>query len=256
VTTPAGRRLTQTHRRAQLRNAAEASRLATELWRLLDLADLDATTPGWLEAQLALLHRHGDRSRQLAVEYLREYLAAELGSVGDIAADILGDDAAAVVSLQTQGPIAIKEGIRRGLSPSAAARVALTRYRGALQGLVQQAGREVITQTAGAHQIAWRRVASSDACAFCAMLASRGPSYGSAEAATRVGGGLRAPRGVQEAGDSFHDHCRCWPAPEPDPAAWEPDATERRFIDAYDQAFESGDWRATLRNMRRALEAA
>lgn len=254
MTSPEGRRLTEAHRRSQLRNAAEAARLATELWRLLDLADLDATAPGWLEAQLAVLHRHGDRSRQLAIEYLRAYLAAELGTVGDIALGAGVADAAAVVSMQTQGPIAIKEAIKRGLSPSAASRVALRRYRGALERLVQQSGREVITETAGSHRMAWRRVASSGACAFCALLASRGPAYGSAAAATRVGGGQRAPRGVQEAGDAFHDHCRCWP--EAVAGEWEPDATERRFIDAYDDAFESGDWRATLRNMRRSLDAA
>lgn len=81
----------------------------------------------------------------------------------------------------------------------------------------------------------YQRLAMPGACAFCAMLASRGGVYRSAESATGVVGrgmpmthtiigvtehgheirkrggqakGIK-PRGTREIGDSYHDHCKC-----------------------------------------------
>lgn len=58
---------------------------------------------------------------------------------------------------------------------------------------------------------AFVRVARPGACPFCLMLASRGAVYASEESATTVGTGR--VRGTRQAGQSFHDNCRCFPSP-------------------------------------------
>lgn len=104
----------------------------------------------------------------------------------------------------------------------------------------------------------YARMARSDACAFCRMLASRGAVYGSKSAALYVGAatvrkhysdgherGHRLKkgrvRGVQKAGSKYHDHCRCVAAPVPNHVdANYPDYMEK-FEDEYYQAIRALD---------------
>lgn len=48
--------------------------------------------------------------------------------------------------------------------------------------------------------VGWQRYTDNDPCYFCAMLAGRGPVYGSESKATEIGG---------VKGNPFHDHCGC-----------------------------------------------
>ncbi|MFR9767063.1 hypothetical protein [Nocardia sp. SC052] len=79
---------------------------------------------------------------------------------------------------------------------------------------VAQAGREAVVNTAlGAdEEIGWARVLSgAENCAFCAMLASRGPVYRSDKSALTVVGRGRnnRTRGTRALGESYHDNCDC-----------------------------------------------
>ncbi|MEV0031426.1 hypothetical protein [Nocardia sp. NPDC050793] len=81
---------------------------------------------------------------------------------------------------------------------------------------VQQAARDTVVDTAEAagEEIGWARVLSgAESCAFCAMLASRGPVYKSDKSALTVVGrktaGGSRPRGTRELGESYHDNCDC-----------------------------------------------
>ncbi|MBW0275005.1 hypothetical protein ATM97_27780 [Nocardia sp. MH4] len=78
---------------------------------------------------------------------------------------------------------------------------------------IRAADRETIVATANAatEEIGWARVLSGDEnCAFCAMLASRGPVYRSDKAALSVVGDRRGrTRGSRELGESYHDNCDC-----------------------------------------------
>ncbi|MGV9818414.1 VG15 protein [Nocardia xishanensis] len=77
---------------------------------------------------------------------------------------------------------------------------------------VQQAARDTIADTAEAagEEIGWARVLSgAESCAFCAMLASRGPVYRSDKSATSVVGRRGRPRGSRNLGEAYHDHCDC-----------------------------------------------
>lgn len=62
----------------------------------------------------------------------------------------------------------------------------------------------------------WYRAARPGACEFCRLLATRaltdlGTPYTTAEAAVTVGKGKSAPRGPQQHGATFHNHCMCIP---------------------------------------------
>lgn len=68
---------------------------------------------------------------------------------------------------------------------------------------VQQAARDAVADTAEAagDEIRWARVLAGDEnCAFCAMLASRGPVYRSEQTALGRGGARL---------DAYHDNCDC-----------------------------------------------
>ena len=117
-------------------------------------------------------------------------------------------------SLEITGPINIKSKIKRGQTPEQAARNALVEAAGT-------AGRHVLEGDRQAKIVAmrndrlitgWIRVTDGNPCAFCAMLASRGPVY--AKESFTNARSTRNPRdpGVPFLGDgSFkvHSNCAC-----------------------------------------------
>lgn len=107
--------------------------------------------------------------------------------------------------------------------PEGAGSTVQTRLAGAVQRHVASAARDTITQNADLEGARWYRYAQPDACAFCRLLATRGPDYLSEESAVRVVGrrnkSRRATsgrlagvkRGTQALGEKYHDDCRCEP---------------------------------------------
>lgn len=81
----------------------------------------------------------------------------------------------------------------------------------ALQGAVlrlgQRQSRLTVVKSAAAAGNGFARVCSPNACDFCAVLASRGAVYLSAESAEFVG--TTRVRGPQKPGEQFHDFCKC-----------------------------------------------
>ena len=74
---------------------------------------------------------------------------------------------------------------------------------------------------------AWRRVADTNPCAFCAMLVTRGPVYHTRATA------LGARR--------YHNHCGCTAEEyRGDPADWEPTPREQQYVDLYDDSYKPG----------------
>lgn len=108
----------------------------------------------------------------------------------------------------------------------------LTRLAGAVQRMIYDASRGLIEGNAlrDPARTGYQRVARTDCCAFCGMLASRGAVYRDEGAAGRVvgrgkdvsssfnadgsrkrgglAGGVKA-RGGAQLGNSYHDHCHC-----------------------------------------------
>src|SRR5690606_4035773 len=176
---------TEAHRLAQARIGTATARGLLRTWRLLDPFNLDGTVGSWLDAATSVVTAGHTRSVAEAISYLRSFRVAELVGLGDLAgAGAAFDPVAAALNLDARRtsllvtrPVAIKAGTRRGLSGDrlvAEARAASARagMRHALNG-----GRDTIIESVKADSKAqgWARATSGRPCAFCAMLASRGP---------------------------------------------------------------------------------
>lgn len=162
---------------------------------------------------------------------------------------------------------------------------ALVRLAGTAQRAIFAVHRETIVGNVRMEQGArWARHASANACAFCRMLATRRAVYTTEAAATRVGadrwearrnskgqkvggeiGRKGRVRGGQDAGDRYHDHCRCMAVAVRPGHSYEPppyvEQWEQQYIDAVRATPGKGDRgaidaKAVLAHMEAAAKAA
>lgn len=175
------RRLTEAHRLAQARLGATTVSQMLTVWPLLNPADLDGTFDRWLRAVLPVVTRQHAASTQLAANYMRAFRAAELPSAAPVAAVLATPPAADAVatSMLVTGPASIRSNLAKGVAfdvavDRASATTARAAFRHALSG-----GRDTLGRTIAADKraIGWARATSGKSCAFCAMLAGRGPVY-------------------------------------------------------------------------------
>lgn len=232
-------RLTEGHRLAQARIAARTVQLVRASWALLDPGDLDGSVGRWLDVTVPLVVRQRRQSVRLAGRYLQAFRAIEAGLTDRWVPvlDVPDELDAIITSLTVTGPVAIKQQVAKLVpaetaSSAAQAKAAAAAMRHALNG-----GRESIIRSvrADTKALGWARVVSGRPCAFCAMLASRGPVY-------------RA----ETVGFQAHDNCSCSAEPvyRAD-APWPPGS--RRYAELWEQAkAEEGD---TAANFRRLVEA-
>lgn len=75
--TDEGRRLTDQHRKAQVRLGGIAAGLSAANGKRLDIEDLDGSGPRWMAAQVAIIDAMRAQSARLAVEYVRAFREAE-----------------------------------------------------------------------------------------------------------------------------------------------------------------------------------
>ncbi len=188
------------HRRAQGTIGAELLGLMALMWGIVDADDLDATSLIWLLAAQPLVSRYRRRSAELAAHYytadrrlagITEPFQPNL--VADLPVEML------TRSLQITGPDKVRDVLQRvnvtdramQLGRDMSARAAV---RHALNG-----GRDTIQRAVVDDPVAigWARITDGDCCAFCAMLASRGPTY------------LEDNVLIAEDGDKYHDGCGC-----------------------------------------------
>jgi hypothetical protein len=185
--TAAGDRLTEAHRRTQLQIRATVLRQLTQVWPMLDPVRLDQTSPAFLAAATRLILGGRQLSSRASMLYLQQFRAAEgvRGAAPIVVPPPTRDTADAIrTSLTVTGPVSIKQATTRGSFGSAALSTAFTKVSAAAVRHVLDGGRDVTLasvrvdpQTRG-----WTRVASANACAFCAMLAGRGGVYTEASA--------------------------------------------------------------------------
>jgi len=217
ASTVEGNRLTRTHQAAQLAVAARAAQEARALWGRLDIDDLDGSTPYWLASSTISVNRRVAESQRLAAGYLQEYRLAEIGAAGAIVLKAPTETAGA---LRLAGPVRVKRLIAKGMPATEAFDAAFTKFSGIVRRQTLMGGRLTIAATAGRDRraIGWRRVTDGNPCAFCAMLASRGPVYKDAASA---------------AGLQYHGHCGCTAEPAYTLARSE---DEEQFEDVYAEA--------------------
>lgn len=160
-------------------------------------------------------------------QILDEKAAADLASLDEQDLADIGDD------LLDEPP----EPAEHRLSP-AADQLAKTRTKvdGIATRLVTDVGRGAVLDSVAEDRQAtgWVRIAAANACAFCRMLAQRGPVYAEDTAQFQA-----------------HDHCKCVAAPIFEGEAWEPDERVRQWRSQYERASRmKGD---TLANLRRIV---
>lgn len=172
-------RLSEAHRLAQVRLGAQTVRQIRTAWRLLDPTDLDGTTGRWLRVALPIVQANHGISARLAADYIVAFKTLEVGSGTTPILSRAADSRAVAASLVVTGPASMKAGMTRGeplarVIDIAEARSARAAMRHSLDG-----GRGTLFATveADADALGWARTTSGNPCAFCAMLASRGPVY-------------------------------------------------------------------------------
>lgn len=196
--TAAGTALTAQHRRAQAAIASVTLRRLTALWDLLDPNDLDRTSAAWVAASTDAVRGGYALSARAATTYYAAFRAVEVGTTL-LASTVLPpatrlNTDAVRTSFIVTGPVSIKSGTGQGRPLERTVADSLVRVLGAGQRHVVTGGRDTLTAAPTVDPMArgWARVASGDGCAFCLMLASRGPVY------------------TEETADfEAHDHCSC-----------------------------------------------
>lgn len=205
-----GAALTEEHRRAQIALRAQFLTEFAGLWPLLDLDHLDEAAAAWINVVTDMILSWRTRSAARALAYYDNFRRAETGkALPDRALYenlALGNPEQIRTSLIVTGPVGVKSRIGKGFTPVQAKRMAFTAVAGAASRHVLNGSRKMILETATKDEmsVGYSRITDSDPCAWCAMLASRGPVYVSRRVAARTTG--RSERG---AGEKYHDDCGC-----------------------------------------------
>lgn len=220
--TPAGKALTEQHYQAQLRIRALALRDFTRLWPLWtgDAASFQRL----VQAAVVLVRANYQLSSGLSAAYFQAFRTAEEpgGHADARLADPMGPEAEdrLVSSLYATGKFSVERALAAGKSAEVARQTALTTTSGTGTRNVLNGGRGTLLRSIGADPKAegWARVTSGSPCAFCALLASRGPVYLTEDTAEF----------------QAHDHCSCTAEGSYWDSEWPGRA--REFHDLYNEA--------------------
>lgn len=235
-----GAQLTRVHQIQQINNGAAGAALIVELGNLLKAGDLDEQ--GFITAVVGadlLTHQAAVR---LARQYLTNFRA--LVAPEENHAELVNPefDAGASAGRAVNALRELEEA--RSADPeqrnwdSEFARI-VGQLAVHSDKAAKNAGRDTVVESAEANGKRWRRVTDGNPCAFCAMLAGRGPVYRSEDSAGIVVGRGKSPkaRGSRGLGSRFHDYCGC--SVEESLVEWEPTAREQEFADLYNRAVEA-----------------
>lgn len=219
--TQVGDELTRAHRDEQLLLAGRAAGEAQAFWSELNLAD----PMPWAYASALMLEDQKRQSSRLSRAYLQEFGFVESGSPVTVESPRMDLDrligvtvVAGVRGLENRPGTLTPDDVRDRFAEIVAAET-------------QRTYREMIANNSRGQRKAWRRVAQANACAFCAMLASRGPVYTETTALINKHDGLR-----------YHRGCKC--TAEPWYGRWEdwqPTPAEQPYVDAYFEAALQAD---------------
>lgn len=229
--TAGGRRLTDVHRRRQIRLATRADSRLRRAMALLDPSDIDGTRMAWQRQMVTELTGWYNLSQREAEAYLARYRLAEIGTAdGAIVRSSLAlSDTAA--TLDATGPVVFKQAVKQGAVDEVAFKKATEQVLAEAHKIIMAGGRDLLSQSAAADSraIGWRRVTDGDPCTFCAMLCGRGPAYTSeAKALSKAG-----------TSDPYHKGCGC--TIEVVYGDWIPTEAEQVYVDAYQQAAEAAE---------------
>ena len=243
ATSTTGARLTADHRRLTLLLSAGTTRDVELAWRLFDPADVAASWEVLTPVLRAVVAAGRSTASGLGVGYYGRFRTAEGAAQPFLVPPAQPLPAEQVAtSLEVTGRAGYLRAVGAGQTPAMASAQALSATAGAVTRLVLDADRSVIVSASLADPEAdgWARVTSGRACAFCAMLASRGPVYVSEES-----GGFEA-----------HDHCGCTVEPVMDRGAYEWAPSSQRYSDLWAESTSGLSGADARRAFRRAVDAS
>jgi len=187
-------------------------------WSTLDLTRPERARDLLLEFMPALVEQYGEVAASVAADWYDDLRAAQRGPGGYRAQMASGAEVAAV-----QGSTRYGAGHLFTEAPSSM----LPHLTLEVSRFVLQAGRNTLVQSASRDpwKPRWARVPSgAETCAFCLMLASRGPVYLSEAAAGKQGM------------NAYHGDCDCVPTPifptDDLPEGYDPDALYAQYEEA------------------------
>jgi hypothetical protein len=170
----------------------------------LDPQNLDRSYPAYLAAVSKVLDSMQAESAALGGQFYLAHRKA-MGVFDEVPTVVrnVAPPGALYTSLLVTGPVQVKKSLSQGASLAQALTTASVASSGAGYRHVANAGRGTIAATALGDTKAkgWARVTDGRPCAFCAMLASRGPVYKEDTALFAA------------AGRKYHDRCGCFAVP-------------------------------------------
>ena len=225
MTSPKGKRLTERHLVAQAQIGDQAAERVGKAWDLIDVDDLDGTFNRFAAEATKVAIGGFAESERVAARYLPQFGDAE-GVPNLTVPPPRGLDTDQFLhDLLMYGPVSVKKKIGEGWAPFLARQETVGRLLEMVSNTVQMGGRNLII---GASKYRgksgrWRRVASGPKpCAFCGMLAGRGPVY-------------------REETVTFEAHPGCHCGAELVLSEWEPTDAEAQWRLAYDVAAVDAD---------------
>ena len=201
--TPEGKLLTDLHRRQQLALRASVVRDVMRLWPAWQPSKPDSYQ-AFERALVLLVQSRSVQSAALAAHYYEMFRAAESPvhqAVRTVSLAAVRDEEKirAAIGATTRG--SVYKSLAAGQTYETVMRNALVNVSGAVSRDVLAGGRDTIfaEERRDPRTTGVARITGAAPCAFCAMLASRGPVYMSAESAGQIEG--------QEM--DWHPHCDC-----------------------------------------------
>jgi len=214
-------RLSEQHRAAQTRLMAIVAADTARVFPLLDISNVDRTFGSFVDGMEQTVNARRTISSSLSSTYYNA-IRGDVNVRGDFSPRLFGQVGKdqLFTSLLVAGPVSIKKNLAAGVSAETARQAALTNTIKTTQRHVVNGGRATILDSVrrDPSALGWSRLTDGQPCAFCALLASRGPAYKS-EGTSK----FRA-----------HDGCGCTAVPVFDVNAPWPGRAEE-FRELYDQ---------------------
>lgn len=205
--------------------AAKARDVAVELFDVvLDPDNLDASSAAWAAQTSSALRGMSSAVDHEASQYLRTWGREQGRSMGFVRPALA--DSSLDRSLMLSGPIRAKTLMGNGADRSAAVADARRRVGATAMKTIRDRDRLDVIYSCRRQRIRCRRVTVGKTCAFCCMLAARGPVYTKDTAAFQA-----------------HVYCDCTyePVAVPNKKWQETEASEHdlELVDLYDNAVEA-----------------
>lgn len=228
---PRAKKLTEKHRVDQLRLA---SRVEADIRRLRPDLDVDDLSGSWrFRAHVNKIVEDGfSESVEIAAQYMERFPLVEAGVSETIIRPVY-NPYLVEIHTQSSGIAVAKRRIGQGATASEATGQAVNALAATVVQDVLAGGRSLIDSTVrySGRAGGYRRVTDSKPCAFCAMLASRGPVYSQ-----------------ESAFFESHGHCGC--TAEPVYRQWQPSEVEWQWRESYKQAATKANKAGELRTAK------